>query len=296
LGAEFVVENYGVAATTAIKALPTAWASTPQMAEALASNPDVVLFWFGGNDSWADVWPEHGDEFKADYQSLVEEFQALPSHPKTILIRLWVFQDGPAQLDVLDQEILPMIDQIAVETNSTVIDYRTFITPHPEWFDDGMHANDTGTVFIGEFFAEQITTALAATNGGAGGAGGSTGSPQAGEGGAAGEPMSTGGLGGSGGSNGLVAPMAGAAGAAMAPAPAQGGSAGMPGTAGNAGTAGSSGNGGTATTAGGNSGSSNVDQESSCGISRSRNNDGSLAFWSLAVAALIRRRRVSRTP
>jgi MYXO-CTERM domain-containing protein len=127
-----------------------------------------VLFWFGGNDSWVDVWTAHKGEFQPDYTSLVRAFQALPSHPKTFLIRLWVFKEGPAQKVVLDQEILPMIAKIAVDTNSTVIDYRTFIEPHPEWFPDGMHANDTGTAFIGKFFAEQVISALkASADGGA---------------------------------------------------------------------------------------------------------------------------------
>jgi hypothetical protein len=48
LGTDFMVTNFAVAATTAIKTVPNAWASTSQMSDALASNPDVVLFWFGG--------------------------------------------------------------------------------------------------------------------------------------------------------------------------------------------------------------------------------------------------------
>ncbi len=233
LGADFEVQNFAVAATTAIKSVPNAWASTPQMGEALAFNPDIVLFWFGGNDSWVDVWTEHSGEFKADYKSIVQEFQALPSQPQTFLIRLWVFQDGPAQLDVLDQEILPMIDEIGAETNSTVIDYRTFIEPHPEWFDDGMHANDTGTVFIGSFFAEQISEALnaspnggsagmggmlsmggAAGNGGTSSASGGNAGTSAGTAGTAAAGTSSIGLGGSGagGSSAAAAPMAGSAG------------------------------------------------------------------------------------
>src|SRR5205085_12228141 len=121
LGPGFMVSNFAVAATTAIKSVPNAWASTPQMPAGLAFNPDVVLFWFGGNDSWVDVWTTHKAEFKPDYTSLVKAFQALPTHPKVFLIRLWVFKDGPAQLSVLDKEIIPQIDQIAAETGSTVI-------------------------------------------------------------------------------------------------------------------------------------------------------------------------------
>ncbi|HTM45613.1 MAG TPA: GDSL-type esterase/lipase family protein [Polyangiaceae bacterium] len=218
LGADFVVSNFAVAATTAIKSVPNAWASTTQFTDALASNPDIVLFWFGGNDSWVDVWTTHSAEFKPDYKSIVQQFQALPSHPKIFLIRLWVFKDGPAQLSVLDQEILPQIDQIGTETNSTVIDYKTFILPHPEWFDDGMHANDTGTVFIGQFFADQINAVLNASAdagviamGGAAGASAGGGSPSGAEG-----------------------PTAGAAGSGGAPTMNAGGSS--PGTGGSGGT------------------------------------------------------------
>src|SRR6185503_2838478 len=130
LGLDFMVKNFGVAATTAINAVPNAYSKTQAYRDALAFNPDVVLFWFGGNDSWADTWPAHKGEFQADYTGLVRAFQALPTHPKTFLIRLWVFKEGPAQKTVLDQEILPMIAKIGVDTNSTVIDYRTFIEPH----------------------------------------------------------------------------------------------------------------------------------------------------------------------
>lgn len=63
LGAGFAVTGFGAAATTAIKAVSNAYTATQQYRDALASNPDIVLFWFGGNDSWADVWPTHKGEF-----------------------------------------------------------------------------------------------------------------------------------------------------------------------------------------------------------------------------------------
>jgi hypothetical protein len=162
LGPGFVVRGFGVARSTALKAVPNTWTSTSQMRDALAFNPDVVLFWFGGVETWKDIWPAHKAEFQADYTSLVQTFQALPTHPKTFLIRLWVFKEGPAQKAVLDRAVIPTIDKIAAETSSTVIDYRTFIQGHPEWFPDGMHANDTGTAIIGKFFAEQVAAALKA--------------------------------------------------------------------------------------------------------------------------------------
>lgn len=289
LGPDFEVESFAVAATTAIKAVPNAWASTAQMTDALAFNPDVVLFWFGGNDSWVDVWTEHGDEFKADYTSLVQAFQALPSHPKTILIRLWVFKDGPAQLSVLDQEVLPMIDQIAAETSSTVIDYRSFIEPHPDWFPDGMHASDTGTAFIGSFFAEQVTTALsAAAGGGAGGASGSGGV------GGAGGVSGVGSLGGAGGAGGLSG-SGGASGGGGAPAStlAPGGSGGISGENHGAGAAAAAGTApALAAGSGGSNSASANSSSSSCSYGRAPSNGAPLALLSaLLVACSSQRRR-----
>ena len=49
------------------------------MKAAEAMNPDIVLFWFGGNDSFQATWDAHKGEFQADYTTLVRSFQALPS-------------------------------------------------------------------------------------------------------------------------------------------------------------------------------------------------------------------------
>src|SRR5262249_38185321 len=137
LGAGFEVRNYGVQGTTAIQSTGSSYAATSQMKDALAWNPDIVLFWFRRNDSFKGTWDAHQAEFRPDYTSLVRAFQALPSHPKTFLVRLWVFVDSPVQRTVIDREILPIIDQIAEGTSSTLIDYRKAFENHPEYFPDG---------------------------------------------------------------------------------------------------------------------------------------------------------------
>jgi lysophospholipase L1-like esterase len=184
LGPEFEVKNFGKQGATAIKALDSSYAASEQMQAALAYDPDIVVIWFGGNDSMEGTWEAHQNEFSADYTSIVDAFQALPSHPKTFLVRLWVFVDSPVRRSVLDQQILPRIDQIAVDTGSTLIDYRKAFEAHADYFPDGMHPNDTGTLAIGKLFAEAITTKLSEpSSGGSGGAGGGA---SAGSGGAAG--------------------------------------------------------------------------------------------------------------
>jgi lysophospholipase L1-like esterase len=284
LGTGFEVKNFAVDGTTAIASVSTSYAATPQMKAALAYNPDVVLFWFGGNDSFKGTWDAHKAEFKADYTSLVRAFQALPSHPKTLLVRLWVFVNTPVQQTVIDQEILPIIDQMAVDTDSTLIDYRKAFATHPEYFPDGMHPNDTGTVAIGKLFADSVTSALlemGSKDGGApldAGSGGSAGGADAGAPSAAGSASAAAGS----------PPVSGTSGAPGASG-SLGVSAGAPGAA-NGGTSGS----GSATlpAAGGAKAPSSSSDSGGCRIGRA---DGALSHSALLMLsiglAFVRRRR-----
>jgi lysophospholipase L1-like esterase len=290
LGSGFVVSNFGAQGTTAIASISASYAASSQMKAALAFNPDVVLFWFGGNDSFQGTWAAHKTEFKADYTSLVRTFQALPTHPKTFLVRLWTFVDGPVQKSVLDKEILPLIDQIAEDTGSTLIDYRKQFENHPEFFPDGMHPNDTGTAAIGKFFGESVTTALAAVagTGGATSLGGAGGGATDTAGGAAGAGSATGGATGSGG------------------APAESGAANAP-TAGTTGIGGAAGSGGNASSGSASlpiAGTPNVqaplaavsDDSGDCRMSRPRNASASSALWLLlAGLGLVRRRTATQS-
>lgn len=235
LGAGFMVQNFAKQGATAIKAVDASYAASDEMKAALAANPDVVLFWFGGNDSMQGTWETHKSEFKADYTSMVQQFQALPSHPKTFLVRLWVFVDAPVRRMVLDQEILPIIDEIAAETGSTLIDYREAFADHADYFPDGMHPNDTGTLAIGKLFADTVTTTLAASSGGSSGAGGVAGAGAGGSaagGGGAGATAGTASEGGAPGAAGSVSlaggGLGGSGGAGTAPLPAGGSSTAAP--------------------------------------------------------------------
>ena len=292
LGAGFDVRNFGVQGTTAIKSISSSYAATSQMKAALALNPDIVLFWFGGNDSFAGTWDAHKTEFKADYTSLVRAFQALPTHPKTFLVRLWVFVDTPVQRTVLDKEILPIIDQIASETGSTLIDYRKLVESHSNWFPDGMHPNDTGTLAIGKLFADTVTATLAADDD----AGTRSDAAVDAAGGMTVADANGGGLGGSGGGG----PDDAASGIDARADLATSGTGGSGGTTGGASVGGSGGaaTGGVSTTA---TGAGNVTptvpsgaDEGGCSISRS-SASGSGSAWLLVLLGVVWARRRGRS-
>ena len=161
LGANFVVSNFGAEGVTAINSIGSGYAKTSQYKAALALNPDIVLFWFGGNDSFAGTWENNKANFKPDYTAMVKAFQALTTKPKTFLVRLWVNPGAPVRQNILDKEILPIINDIAAETGSTVIDYRTLIEANPGFLPDGMHPSNTATPVIGKLFADTVTKTLA---------------------------------------------------------------------------------------------------------------------------------------
>src|SRR5579872_6762992 len=85
LGADFEVKNFAVVGVTVLKQTDVSYWNRPEMKAAEAYNPDIVIFWFGGNDTFVQYWDAHKGEFEGDYTDLVHTFQALPSHPKTFL-------------------------------------------------------------------------------------------------------------------------------------------------------------------------------------------------------------------
>ncbi|HEX3696287.1 MAG TPA: GDSL-type esterase/lipase family protein [Polyangia bacterium] len=169
LGADFEVKNFAVVGATVLKQTDVSYWNRPEMKAAEAYNPDIVLFWFGGNDTFVQYWNAHKGEFEGDYTDLVQTFQALPSHPKTFLVRMLVFGDGPVQKSVVESVIVPTTDKIGVATGSFMINYHDQFKNDSMWYPDGFHPNDTGTPIIGKYFADVISADLkaAAMDGGA---------------------------------------------------------------------------------------------------------------------------------
>jgi hypothetical protein len=256
LGANYAVENLGVSGTVILFQgdLPY-WNGQPgylpHLQPALNSAPDIALFWFGGNDAKAVNWTTHADEFIPNYEETLSLFQAMPSKPKIFIFKSMVIHDVEGiPKTVLEMEVLPKIDTISHDTGAIVVPYHDAFINHPEYFPDGVHPNNAGTLAIGQWLANFIVTSLnspPAPDGGATGTAGTTGAAgegAAGSSGASGSAGSgtagstgTGGSTGASGSNGASGSSgAGTAGSTGASGDSGSGTAGSPGS----GTAGSS--------------------------------------------------------
>ena len=167
LGAGYVVTNFGVSGTTILKATTTPYWTTSAFTQALGSDPQIVIIWFGGNDAKPENWTAHKGEFLGDYEDMVRQFQGLPSHPRTfVVLSLLVHDTEGIPKAVVDDEVIPLVRQAAAETGSGIIDVHDDLADHPEYFPDGIHPDDDGTIAVAKL-AYAALTAPASVDGAA---------------------------------------------------------------------------------------------------------------------------------
>jgi lysophospholipase L1-like esterase len=143
------VKNFGVSGTTMLRAVSASYWNTPQFTQALAYQPDVTIIWFGGNDAKPENWTAHKGEFLGDYEAMIRMFQALPSHPRTYVVLSLLTRDTEGiPKAVVDNEVIPLCRQAAAETGSGIVDVHDDLAGHPEYFPDGIHPNDMGTLAV----------------------------------------------------------------------------------------------------------------------------------------------------
>ncbi|MCE9612830.1 MAG: chitobiase/beta-hexosaminidase C-terminal domain-containing protein [Lentisphaerae bacterium] len=157
LGAAYQVENDGVSGTTMLKQGDFSYWSVGKLPSVAAFQPDIVTIKLGTNDTKPQNWAAHGSDFKADALALIDWLQALASRPRIVLVRpvpSWANTLGIS--DVVMQDILGIIDAIALERNLPVIDAHTPFLASSALFPDGVHPNAEGAAAIAELFRQAI--------------------------------------------------------------------------------------------------------------------------------------------
>jgi len=149
LGEGYDVRNFGVSGCTCLHKGNKPYVKRKEYKEALAFNPDIVTIKLGTNDSKAYNWC-FKDEFKDDLKSLISSFESLPSHPKIYLcLPVPVMRPNfRIQQDVVADEVVPMVKQVAIEKNLSQIDLYDALLPFPKYFVDGVHPNALGAEII----------------------------------------------------------------------------------------------------------------------------------------------------
>jgi acyl-CoA thioesterase-1 len=142
---QWQAQNYGVSGATLLRNGDLPYIQQGAYNQALAAEPDAVVIMLGTNDSKSWNWV-YKDQYVSDYIFLIDSFAVLPSNPK-----IWICKPVPAFSDnfgitdaVIEDEIIPMIDQIAQMRDVEVIDLYTAMLSTSSMFPDGIHPNADG--------------------------------------------------------------------------------------------------------------------------------------------------------
>lgn len=165
LGSSVTVKNFGNSGSTM---LTEGYGDKPwvKQAEYTAATDFVknaganavvsVIIILGANDSKPKNWeptgkPKNDQQFLKDYRALVDHFASLPTKPAIYVGYPLATGNNPCceiRGNVIKDEEIPLITQVATEKRLPIIDLNTPTLGHPEYFGDGVHPNDAGYVVM----------------------------------------------------------------------------------------------------------------------------------------------------
>jgi lysophospholipase L1-like esterase len=157
---DWKTRNFGVGGTTVLSQGDFPYSDTSAYAEALESEPDVVILCFGPNGSRLPNRGKIEESYISDYITLIDAFAALPSEPEIwICYPLKAFSAMYSISDeIIRDQIIPLITQVASEKELPIIDfYGAFENSRDLLQFDGIHPNPDGTKLMAEIVSSFIT-------------------------------------------------------------------------------------------------------------------------------------------
>lgn len=157
LGDRFDVQNFGVSGTTAQTSGDFAWKSTPEYQKAKDFQPQICVIKLGTNDSKPQNWKD-AKRFAKEFESLVKEFQNLPTKPRIIIAlpakaynHSWDISD-----EVITGQIIPAIEKVCKKNKWQLIDLHSATSGISALFPDGIHPGVLGAGLIARNVAQAI--------------------------------------------------------------------------------------------------------------------------------------------
>ncbi len=160
LGTNYQTRNFGVSGRTLLKRGDYPYWNETAFRNATNYAPDIVTIMLGTNDSKPYNW-RYKDDFLPDLRAMVDVFANLPSGPR-IFLCLPVpaygvkFDINP---DVIKNEIIPLIKQVAREKNVATVNLYTPLSGRPDLFPDLIHPTAAGAALIARTLHGAVLTA-----------------------------------------------------------------------------------------------------------------------------------------
>jgi lysophospholipase L1-like esterase len=161
LGDHYIVGDLGSGGAAVAENSNMSYIGQPAYEVALKFQPDIVIIMLGTNDAYT-TFTENDADFITDYVSLIHTFQNLNSKPTVWLVKPIPIYNNTVSLSntILEQKVIPNIEQVASQTGCQLIDAHTPLLNHPEYYIDGVHPTADGARVI----ADTIYAALTSKN------------------------------------------------------------------------------------------------------------------------------------
>ena len=149
LGTNYQTRNFGVSGRTLLRKGDFPYWNEAAFRNATNYAPNIVTIKLGTNDSKPQNW-KYKDQFGRDLSDMIDVFANLPSHP-----RVFVCLPVPAyglqfdiNPDIIKNEIIPIIKQVAKQKGATTVDLYTPLSGRPDLLPDLIHPNAAGAAII----------------------------------------------------------------------------------------------------------------------------------------------------
>lgn len=158
LGTSYLVQNFGVSGRTLLRKGDFPYWNEPQFQEVKDFGADILIIMLGTNDSKPQNWA-HKAEFRQDYLDMISEFKkTMPEDGKVyLIIPVPVSKDnfGITAFIMNNEQRLMLLD-VALETNSELIDLYSPLMERSDLFADGVHPNKEGLGIMASTIARAI--------------------------------------------------------------------------------------------------------------------------------------------
>jgi sialate O-acetylesterase len=164
LGTSADVRNFGVNGATALKRGTRPYSDQKAYHDALKFKPQFVVIMLGTNDTNKNSWPDHHDEFAADYSAIVDSFRAAnPAAQIWLCLPPPLFRDRRTAWDtdaILKDQIVPTIREVARQKKCNVIDVYSLFANEATLFADGVHPNAQGAQQLADAIGRELAPRL----------------------------------------------------------------------------------------------------------------------------------------